>query len=271
MRLEDYFQRIGFEGTPRADLQTFRAIHRAHAQAVSYENLDVQLQRTLTRDPAQAFDKIVTRRRGGWCYEMNGLLGAALDEIGFSVTRVAGAVHRELAGDRAIGNHLVLLVDLNGQTYVGDVGFGDGLIEPVPLREGPTRGNPLDARLEKIGAGWWRYVNDPRTGGPGFEFNPAIGDAALLEGNCIFLQTDPASPFVQNAVAQRWIGDDHYSMRGRVLRILGPRDETKQLIESADDYVATLRQTFGIDLPEAATLWPKIEARHREVFGDREP
>ena len=266
MRLPEYFDRIGYEGPAAPDLATFRAIHRAHALSLAYENLDVQLQIPVSRDPAAAFDKIVRRRRGGWCYEMNGLLGAALREIGFEVTFLAGAAMRDSAGDGAIGNHLVLLARIDGEDFIGDVGFGDGLVDPVRLREGPTNGNPFDCALHPLGGGWWRYVNDPRSGGPSFDFSPAVTDEALLEKNCACLQRDPASPFVQNAVAQRWTGDAHYSMRGRVLRTLTATEDRKNLITSANDYVSALKEVFGIDLPEAARLWPRICARHDELF-----
>src|SRR5687767_1260505 len=99
MDIQAYFDRVGFTGVARPDLATLKVLHRAHALAISYENLDVQLGRPVTTDPAAAFEKIVRRGRGGWCYEMNGLLGAALDEIGFEVTRLAGAVMRSVRGD----------------------------------------------------------------------------------------------------------------------------------------------------------------------------
>lgn len=271
MQLSDYLRRVGFDGATAADLATFRAVHRAHALSLSYENLDVQLTRPVTRDPADAFDKIVTHRRGGWCYEMNGLLGWALEEIGFDVTRLAGAVMRDMVGDGVIGNHLVLMVRIDGEDFIGDVGFGDGLIEPVALREGPIAGNPLRCSLHSIGGGWWRYANDPRSGGPSFDFNPSVTDENLLEEKCRFLQSDPSSPFVQNAVVQRWTAGAHLSMRGRVLRALTPRDEQKSLIADAEDYAATLKNLFGLDLPEAASLWPAIAARHEEVFAGQDP
>jgi N-hydroxyarylamine O-acetyltransferase len=85
------------------------------------------------------------------------------------------------------------------------------------------------------------------------------------------LQRDPSSPFVQNAVVQRWKGAAHWSMRGRVLRVLTQAREEKSLIASAEDYVGTLRTVFGLDLPQAASLWPKICARHEEIFADRDP
>lgn len=271
MQLGQYLRRIEYEGRVAADLATFSAVHRAHALSLAYENLDVQLKRPVTRDAADAFDKIVTRRRGGWCYEMNGLLGWALQEIGLDVTRLAGAVMRDLAGDGVIGNHLVLLVRIDGEDFIGDVGFGDGLVEPVALREGPIAGNPLRCSLHAIGGGWWRYANDPRSGGPSFDFNPSVTNEALLEERCRFLQSDPSSPFVQNAVVQRWTDGAHLSMRGRVLRRLTPHDERKSLIADADDYASTLQDLFGIDVPEAANLWPAIAARHEEVFAGKDP
>lgn len=267
-KLEAYLGRIGFKGGARPDLATLRAVHHAHVEAIPYENLDVQLNRRLTRSPADAFDKIVTRRRGGWCYEMNGLLGWALEEIGFKVTRLAGAVTRAQSGDSVIGNHLVLLIDL-GETWVADAGFGDGLIEPIRLREGPFRTGPLECRLERIEDGWWRYVNDPAGGAPSFDFHPGIGDEALLEARCQFLQSDPASPFVQNAVVQRWRDNAHYSLRGRVLQTLTEGGKHQETIGSAEDYVAALRETFALDLPEAARLWPAILARHEAVMAAR--
>ncbi|MEK7265377.1 MAG: arylamine N-acetyltransferase [Pseudomonadota bacterium] len=266
MRLAEYFRRIGYEGPAAPDLSTFRAVHRAHALSLTYENLDVQFKLPLTRDPAAAFDKIVRRGRGGWCYEMNGLLGSALEAIGFDVSYLAGAVMRDMMGDSVVGNHLVLLVRIDGCNWIGDVGFGDGLIDPAPLREGPTEGHPLHARLSAIGDGWWRYANDPKTGGPTFDFNPAVTDEALLEKNCRFLQSDPSSPFVQNAVAQRWKDSTHLSLRGRVVRTLTPTDDRKTLVASAEDYVGALKNIFGIELPDAARLWPQICARHEELF-----
>lgn len=269
-RLKAYLDRIGFKGDARPDLRTLRAVHRAHVEAIPYENLDVQFKRPLTRAPADAFDKIVTRKRGGWCYEMNGLLGWALEEIGFKVTRLAGGVTRAINGDSVVGNHLVLLVDL-GETWVADAGFGDGLIEPVRLREGSFQTGPLECRLEKIGGGWWRYFNDPAGGAPSFDFNPDIGDEALLEARCLFLQNDPASPFVQNAVVQRWRDGEHYSLRGRVLQTVAESGKHQETIDSAEDYVAALREIFALDLPEAATLWPAILARHEAVIAAKPP
>ncbi len=265
MNLESYLDRIGFDGSVRPDLATLRAIHRAHVERIPYENLDVQFGVPVSRDVRAIFAKIVERRRGGWCYEMNGLLSWALEEVGFSVKRLAGGVRREVVGDQAVGNHLVLLVDLE-ETWLADAGFGNGLIEPMRLREGPFRVGPLNCRLERIDGGWYRYLDDAITGGPSFDFHEEVSDEALLEARCRFLQSDPTSNFVLNAVVQRWRNDEHYSLRGRSLIRISRRGKETKLVDSADAYVATLHDIFDLDLPEAARLWPKICDRHDVVF-----
>ena len=95
MDLPAYLQRIQFRGEPRPDLATLKALHRQHLLHIPYENLDVQLGRPLDLDPAAAFDKLVRRRRGGWCYEMNGLLRWALETVGFEVLPMTGAIRRD--------------------------------------------------------------------------------------------------------------------------------------------------------------------------------
>src|SRR5262249_18712331 len=72
MDLSAYLRRIRYEGEASPDRATLDAVQRAHLLAIPYENLDVQLGRRRTTDPQQAFDKLVTQGRGGWCYEMNG-------------------------------------------------------------------------------------------------------------------------------------------------------------------------------------------------------
>ncbi|TAJ69697.1 MAG: arylamine N-acetyltransferase [Phenylobacterium sp.] len=266
MDIQAYFDRVGFTGVARPDLATLKALHRAHAFAISYENLDVQLGRPLTTDPAAAFDKIVHRRRGGWCYEMNGVLGAVLDDIGFKVTRLAGGVMRSVRGDEAVGNHLVLLVDLDGEPWVADVGFGDGSRDPFPLREGPIVSDGYEYRLDRVDPDWWRLTNHPAGGAPNFDFTLAPADPALLAAKCHELQTSPASVFVMTAIAQRHMGDEIRLLRGRAFRRLTPAAKTESLIDTADEFVALLRREFELDLPAAAEAWPRIVARHDELF-----
>ncbi|HEY9219828.1 MAG TPA: arylamine N-acetyltransferase [Phenylobacterium sp.] len=256
VQLSDYLNRIGHQGEVRPDLATLTALHRAHLTSVPYENLDVQFGRPLTTDPAAAAEKIATRGRGGWCYEMNGAFGWALEQIGFEVTRISCD-----GNDR--GSHLILQVVLDG-LYICDVGFGDGPMAPFPLREGPIVQRGYEYRLERLEAGW-RFHNHRFGLAPNFEF--AGPDEAALAERCQVLQSDPNSTFVQNAVVCRHDEVGYSTMIGRVLRTSTATGGSKRLIEDADAYVRTLRERFGLDMPQAAELWPAICARHEALFG----
>ena len=268
MDLPAYLNRIGFDRAPAPDAATLVALHRAHLEAIAYEALDVPLGAALTIDPDAAFDKLVTRRRGGWCYEMNGVFAAALEAIGFTVTRLSGAVMRETAGDGNIGNHLVLIVDLD-QPWLADVGFGDGAVEAVPLAAGAFRQDAFDFRLEDLRDGWWRFHNHPEGGARSFDFNLAVRDERRRAERCAFLQTDPSSLFVLNTVAQRHGGGAMAMLVNRTLKRVSGAGVTHEDIPDAAAYVRTLREVFDLDVPRAATLWPRIAARHDALLAAR--
>ena len=268
MELAAYLDRIGYAGPVRADVATLVALHRAHLQAIPYENLDVQFGRPLTIDPEAAIEKIVGRRRGGWCYEMNGVFAAALSEIGFQVTRMAGAANRELLGDVVAGNHLVLLVEIDGHPWIADVGFGDGSQDPFPLRPASMTVAGYPFRLETLDQRWWRFHNHEFGGAKSFDFMVEPADPDLLAGRCEWLQYAPESHFVLNLIVQRYRGDTILQMRGRTLRTVTPAGVETRLLMSADELVTVLAEDFGLEAPEAAALWPRVAARHEEVMAE---
>lgn len=270
MDIDAYLGRIGLTDRPPPTLEGLKALHRAHLAAIPYENFDVQLGRPVTIAVPAIYDKIVGRRRGGWCYEMNGLFGWALGELGFKVTRATGAVMRAAAGDAVIGNHLVLRVDLPEGVHLADVGFGDGPNEPFAVREGTFDSNGFPYAVERTGDGWWRLVNHPAGGAASFDFDPHPADETRLAAKCDELQTAETSVFVQNAVAFRQTPGAIDVLRGRVALRIRPDGTGKRLIENADDLIATLKDVFALDLPEAAGLWDKIAARHEQVMAERE-
>ena len=252
-----YLKRIGFAGSLAPTRELLRELHWRHLEAIPYENLDVQLERPVTRDPRAAFDKLVTNSRGGWCYEMNGLFGWILESLGFSVRRLAGAVMREKIGDAAVGNHLVLLVDLD-QPYLADVGLGVGLIEPVPLAEGPFRQRFLRLGLEQVGAGWWRFRNHPGAQPPSFDFSPAVTSDAALEHRCRWLQSHPTSLFVQNAMVQRLFADRVETLVGNIHTVITGEASSSEELSDERRYRELLASRFGLTVDGTDRVWRKI-------------
>lgn len=265
MDLDAYFARIGYNGSTSPTFETLEGVTRAHVATIPFENLDVQLGRPVSNALPAIFDKLVTRRRGGWCYEQNGLLGWALGTLGFEVMRIAGGVMRVAMGDVVVGNHLALIVQLE-ERWLVDAGFGGSLAAPIRFAEGRRSEAPYEVSLGQIEDGWWRF-EEVLGGNPfSFDFREGHADQALLDSQQRYLQTDEASPFVLNLVAQRRIGDTHLTLRGRTFSHETADGIERTLIADAAELVSLLKDRFGLDVPEIEKAWPAICARHEAVF-----
>lgn len=265
-QLATYLARIGLDQSVRPDLATLDAMVRAHVRAIPFENLDVQFGRPLTTDPAAAFTKLVEGGRGGWCYEHNGVLGAALAAIGFDVTRMSAGVMRQMRGDEAMGSHLCLLVDCEGPRLV-DCGFGSFLGAPLPLVEGSWQQPPLPVSLSKAEDGLWRLQVAIGANAMSYDFAAEPANEDQLSALCHWQANDPSSVFVHNLTAQRREDDRYLMLRGKVLSVMSSEGEERHELASASELVDMLRTLFLLDVPEAAELWPAIQARHEALFG----
>ena len=259
-QLDRYLARIRYQGARDVSLRTLRDLHRAHLLAIPYENLDIHLGVPTTLDPEAMFTKLVDECRGGWCYEMNGVFGRVLATLGFHVRFVSGAVGRATRGWQARGNHLVLIVTLD-RRWIADVGFGDGFLTPLPLEPGGYRQDFLEYRVSRDGP-WWRVHNHPFGGADGFDFTLTERSLDDFAQQCHELQTSPASPFVATTVLERFETGGIVILRGAVLREIRAGGATDRVVSDADDYVALLRDRFGLSLPDAATLWPRVWQQH---------
>jgi len=268
VRLKDYLQRIRYEGPVKPNFECLKKVHRHQALSVPYENLDIQLQRPVDQDIERIFDKIVKKKRGGWCFELNGLLDWALREIGFDVTRCLAGISRNERGDTILGNHLVLLIQLD-DVYLADLGLGDGIREPIPIKPGIYIQDDLVFRLETLDDGYWRFHNHGFGYPTPFDFKTIPADEQLIAGKCHLLQHAPESIFVQNLVCQIMTINSVTCLTGQVLRYKTSRGTSKKLLNSAEELVNTLAEVFGIQDPSAKLVWPRVRQRHIELFGEQ--
>ncbi len=214
------------------------------------------------------FAKLVDERRGGWCYEMNGVFANVLETMGFDVRRVAGTVGRAAHGWRAQGNHLVLVVTLD-RPWIVDVGFGDGFLAPLPLEPGTYSQSFLRYRVSRDGPRW-RVDNHAFGGADGFDFTLTRRTLDDFAVQCRELQTSPESGFVKTTVCERFTRDGLLMLRGATLKEVTAAGARERVLESAAEYEATLRDRFGLDLPAAAAeLWPKAWASHLARQGEQ--
>ena len=260
-QLQRYLDRVHYRGSLRPTTETLTGLHRAHLLSIPYENLDIHLGRPLTLDADAIFTKLVDERRGGWCYEMNGLFCRVLDTLGFAVHRVSGAVGRARRGDRAEGTHLVLIVSIDETPWIADVGFGDGFLEPLPLRPGEYRQDFLEFRITREGERWTVHSHE-FSGADQFDFTTEARTLEWFGPQCHELQTSPESGFVQKTVCQRFLPDGILTLRGAVLRQVTKHGALDRVITHADEYAKVLADRFDLRIPAAESLFAIVWERH---------
>jgi N-hydroxyarylamine O-acetyltransferase len=244
-----YFDRIGHRGPSTPSLDTLQELHRGHMLAVPFENLDIALGRPIVCDEEAILRKIVTRRRGGFCYELNGAFAALLRELGFKVTLLSARVPREDGSDGPEFDHLALRVDLD-EPWLADVGFGDSFLQPLRLQPGMEQPqgrrrfriideqDSLQMEMAEAGRSWKRQYS--------FSLVPRqLGDFAQM---CHYHQTSPESPFTRRRVCSRATGDGRITLAGQRLIITRDREKEESLLASDKDWHEALNKYFQVVL-----------------------
>lgn len=262
-QLDAYLAKIGVNRPASLDLDSLSKLHRAHLMTFTWEALDAFMGWPSSIAPAAAFTKMVEGKRGGWCYEMNGLFGAALAALGFRVTRLCSGVNREILGDVVIGNHLTLRVDLD-RPYLAEVGLSDAIIEPVLLAPGPISQRGFDFSIMPTDDGWLRFMNHTRGMARSFDFRPDHSDEAAIAAMLSWLTRDPGSPFTNALAILRHTEHGYVGLKNDCLCSLTADSISEQRITSADHLADTFERIFHIEVPQYGRVWEKIQA----VSGD---
>ncbi|MEV0644849.1 arylamine N-acetyltransferase [Phytomonospora sp. NPDC050363] len=264
VELGAYLARVGHLGEVRADLDTLRAVHRAHVSTIPYEALDIQLSRGISLAGTDVVAKLVTAGRGGFCYEQNALMARALRAIGFTVTYVEGAVLRAARGDDMWRNHMPLLVDLPEGRFLADAGLGDGFLEPLPLAEGVHADGIWSHRLEFLGDGIWRCHPDARGSVESFDFRTEPREVADFAEACEFRANSPESPFKRVLVVQRPMAEVKAVVRGCTYTRAYADRTVERVLDSPEVFGEVLSAEFGLRLDPAdiRTLWTESWPKH---------
>ena len=252
--LAAYLGRIEYSGPRSPGLETLRALHLAHATRVPFENLDIQMGRPMLLDLPSLEDKIVRRRRGGYCFEQNTLFQAALRTFGFDVIACEARVRYRAEGQVRPRTHMVLVVALDGTNYLCDVGFGgDGLLLPLALDGEPhdEYGRTLRAELQasevvlqQAQADGWEDL---------YAFVPEARHPIDFVVANWFTSTHPESVFVKTLTVQRPTPTARHILRQLTYTVREGTGETSREIDRGE-LIPLLRRTFGIDLPDATAF-----------------
>ena len=261
--LDAYLTRIGYTGPRTPTFDTLKAVHALHPAAIPFENLNPLLGWPVALDIDSLQTKLVASGRGGWCFEHNTLFRHALEALGFSVSSLAARVLWNAPPNNPMGprSHMLLLVDLGGDRYIADVGFG-GNVLTAPLRLEPhiVQSTPHEPHrllpsengfvLEALITGEWK---------PLYRFTMEPQFPSDYEVSNWYLCHHPSSFFRQILIAARATPNGRYALRNNILAI--HRDNTTEKRTLTDPFAlrSALEVDFDLKLPESPELAAMLE------------
>jgi arylamine N-acetyltransferase len=270
--LNGYFDRINYRGAAEPNLDVLQGLVTAHTRTIPFENLDPMMGVPVDDlSPEALTDKLVHRRRGGYCYENNGLMGYALVEVGFRVRRLAGRVVWTLPPDAPVPaqTHTALAVTFPGShgSYLVDVGFGgQSPTSPIRIETGSVQQTTLEPyRLEDRGDGLVLQALIRGEWVPLYEFSTRTQPEIDRKVGSWFVSTHPSSHFVTTLMVARVIDDARVNLAGRDLTIHRADASEKVRLEDAAAVVDALRDRFGINVADAGGRGA-LEARIDEIL-----
>jgi N-hydroxyarylamine O-acetyltransferase len=253
MNVSAYLDRIHYTWPVGPDVETLRGLHIAHMQKVPFENLDIGLKRLIKIDENSLWDKLINQKRGGFCYELNGLSAWLLKQIGFGVIYLNARVFNS-TGELGIDfDHLALLVTIPDQSthWLADVGFGDSFNEPLQFEERGEQGQGLRAyRIEETSDGYvtWQKNYDGLWERLYFFDLQAHQFPAEYEAACLYHQTSPKSSFTRNSIISRATPNGRVSLEDDWLILTTEGTREKRPLADKKEYEELLKKYFEIEL-----------------------
>jgi N-hydroxyarylamine O-acetyltransferase len=259
--LEAYLARIGMAEPPTPTAEGLAQLQRAHRLSIPFENLDVMLGRGIAIDSESVFAKLVSARRGGYCFEQNRLFGDALDALGFIARPLLGRVWLGGDGTPPPKTHTLGLVSIDGQDWIADTGFGGAYAPPMPLVEAEIARAPDGAafRLMRDPLYGWMLerdgnpaTTDGRGGGIGwepqysFDLDPVFTSDLILANH--WTSTAPENRFCQLCLASIVLPQGFASLTDRSYRRRNGDKEVSGEIDDPRVYRMRLSLLFGLDL-----------------------
>ena len=251
-----YLDRIGAGRPAVLDAAALAALHRAHQEAVPFENLSIHLGEPISLDKDELIAKIVTRRRGGFCYELNGAFALLLESLGAQVARVAARVYGAEGRLGPLFDHLALVVRLpdGSGPWLADVGFGAH--SSYPLRYDDRDGQDDPGGRFSLADAQDGDVDVAKDGEPQYRIERRERSLADFVPTCWWQATSPDSHFTRSTICSRLTGAGRISLSGRTLIRTSGGARTEQELGADAEVLAAYRDHFGIVLGRVPAVTP---------------
>jgi N-hydroxyarylamine O-acetyltransferase len=248
---EKYLYRIGIDHLPQPGYQTLQMLQKKHLLSVPFENLDIHLHTPIIPDTGKFYEKLVHRRRGGFCYELNGLFNELLKTLGFDTRMVSARAFQPPDKYGAEFDHLAIIVLLNEKEYIVDVGFGEFAFGPLLIHPGAAQ---TDERgifvIEKFDAAYSVVRKQQNDGLWKNEYIFSDTARTLLDfsGMCHYHQQSPESHFTKKMLCSLPVENGRITLTNGVLKITHSNHVREIPIPDSIAFEKALKEYFGIDL-----------------------
>jgi len=247
MDIKAYLERLNYHGALAPTADVLRALQVAHLAAVPFENLSIHAKEPIVLEDEALFDKVIRRRRGGFCYELNGLFAALLRALGFNVCMLSAEVAHAAGGFSPPFDHMTLMVTL-AERWLVDVGFGDSFREPLRLDE---RGEQTQGgrAYQLLSADDYlllmqRHADEWQ---PQYRFTLQPHQYADYAEMCRYHQTSPQSHFTRGRICTRTTEQGRVTLSElRLITTTNDGDRQERTLMSEDEYATVLREQFDI-------------------------
>jgi len=254
MDVDAYLQRISYDGAHQPSAETLRTLHRQHLFTVPFENLDIPLATPINLDLRLIYDKIVTRRRGGFCYELNGLFAELLRAMGFEVEMLSARVRRDDGGFGPEFDHMLLKVELE-EPWLVDVGFGDSFVNPIVFRAGAA--DQVNGRRYLVlprDEQWQLLCEDENGQVPLYAFRDFPYRLGDYQDMCAFHQSSAESHFTKSWICSRATPAGRITLANMRLIVSHEGEREEIQLSTPGDLRRCLREFLGIELDESVDL-----------------
>ncbi len=249
MNKENYLCRIGIEQTDwAADLKNLKFLQRQHLLNIPFENLDIHWKRPILLDDKSFYEKIIVEKRGGFCYELNGLFYELLREIGFQSKMISARVSDGKGGFGAEYDHLAIITQIGDKEYLVYVGFGKFTAEPLQfiLDVEQTDNNGVFS-IRKFDEIYFEVIR--KESGiwiSEYVFTTLKRDLTEFSKMCRFHQTSPESHFTQNKVCSLMTLGGRKTLTNSKFVETDAMAKTDKIINSEKEFNRILEREFNI-------------------------
>ena len=256
-----YLERINFDGATEPTLELLRTLQKKHLLSIPFENLDIHYKTPIQLNSANIFEKVINKKRGGFCYELNSLFYELLRSIGFTVKTISARVFNSKKQTFSPEfDHFAILANINSANYLVDVGFGEFAFHPLEIESNTIQNDERGIfKIEKHDDKYYKVsklVDENWIAE--YIFSLQKRDLSEFEERCLYHQTSPESHFTQNKLCSLLTATGRITVTSDKIKITERNVITELTINNENEFLSALERycnlRLNINVPSAKAI-----------------